>query len=85
MDQDSFRQLLQKPSAASPPHSTTAHVRGSLLSAAAAGKKKAKTVDASQPAFKPRTLKKNAKGEAYRDRAAERRVGANNDYAQVCT
>ncbi|TBU27299.1 RED-like protein N-terminal region-domain-containing protein [Dichomitus squalens] len=83
MDQDSFRQLLQKPSAASPPSNTAAHVRGSLLATATAGKKKAKTVDASQPAFKPRTLKKGAKGEAYRDRATERRLGTNNDYAQV--
>lgn len=85
MDQESFRQLLQKPSAASSGTSST-HVRGSLLSAAtaSAGKKKTKAADASQPAFKPRTLKKNAKGEAYRDRAAERRLGTNNDYAQVC-
>ncbi|KAI0708817.1 RED-like protein N-terminal region-domain-containing protein [Cerioporus squamosus] len=45
-------------------------------------KKKQKTVDASQPAFKPRTLKKN-KGEDYRDRAGERRLGVNNDFAQV--
>ncbi|KAI1793515.1 RED-like protein N-terminal region-domain-containing protein [Ganoderma leucocontextum] len=86
MDQESFRQLLQKPSAAPPTNSST-HVRGSLLSAAStvasASKKKAKPVDASQPAFKPRTLKKSAKGEAYRDRATERRLGTNNDYAQV--
>ena len=36
-----------------------------------------------QPAFRPRTLKKGAGGEAYRDRAAERRAGLKGDYAQV--
>ena len=36
-----------------------------------------------QPAFRPRTLKKGAAGEAYRDRAAERRAGLKGDYAQV--
>ena len=75
------------PSSASSGNAST-HVRGSLLSAATAapagGKKKAKAVDSSQPAFKPRTLKKNPKGETYRDRASERRLGTNNDYAQVC-
>ncbi|KAJ6515058.1 hypothetical protein C8R47DRAFT_1173022 [Mycena vitilis] len=40
-----------------------------------------KTVDASEPAFKPRKVKKS-EGK-YRDRAAERRVGEGNDYAQV--
>ncbi|KAI0741608.1 RED-like protein N-terminal region-domain-containing protein [Daedaleopsis nitida] len=84
MDQDSFRQLLHKPSSTSSPSATSSsHVRGSLLAAATATKKKQKTVDASQPAFKPRTLKKAAKGESYRDRATERRLGVNNDYAQV--
>ncbi|KAF9820853.1 hypothetical protein IEO21_01080 [Rhodonia placenta] len=43
-----------------------------------------KTVDASKPAFKPRTVKKKAEGtEAYRDRASERRLGLDSDYAQV--
>ena len=83
MDQESFRKLLQKPPASSSPTGSSGHVRGSLLAAVDAGKKKQKTVDASQPAFKPRTLKKSAKGEQYRDRAAERRLGVNNDYAQV--
>lgn len=85
MDQASFRQLLQTPKASSSTSTaSSAHVRGSLLAAATtAGKKKQKTVDASQPAFKPRTLKKN-KGEDYRDRAGERRLGVNNDFAQVC-
>ncbi|KAH9852649.1 RED-like protein N-terminal region-domain-containing protein [Lenzites betulinus] len=84
MDQESFRNLLSNPKAAS---SSTAHVRGSLLTAATAGAgakgKKTKTVDASQPAFKPRQVKKGAKGESYRDRATERRLGTANDYAQV--
>ncbi|KAK0239148.1 hypothetical protein EDD85DRAFT_732762, partial [Armillaria nabsnona] len=39
-----------------------------------------KTISASEPAFKPRKVKKEGK---YRDRAAERRVGGENDYAQV--
>ncbi|KAF7356518.1 hypothetical protein MVEN_00985300 [Mycena venus] len=40
-----------------------------------------KTIDASEPAFKPRKVKKS--DGKYRDRAAERRVGEGNDYAQV--
>lgn len=40
-------------------------------------------MDASQPAFKPRNMKK-AQDSKYRDRAAERRVGDGNDYAHVC-
>ncbi|KAI8996507.1 RED-like protein N-terminal region-domain-containing protein [Trametes punicea] len=87
MDQESFRKLLQTPKAASPtsPTASSAHVRGSLLAAAATASKdkKPKKIDASQPAFKPRQVKKGAKGEAYRDRAAERRLGIGNDYAQV--
>lgn len=39
-------------------------------------------MDASQPAFKPRNVKKT-QGSKYRDRASERRVGDGNDYAQV--
>ncbi|EIW58279.1 uncharacterized protein TRAVEDRAFT_148358 [Trametes versicolor FP-101664 SS1] len=85
MDQTSFRKLLQTPNASSSSAgASSAHVRGSLLVAATAGKsKKAKTIDASQPAFKPRQLKKGTKGETYRNRAEERRIGAPNDYAQV--
>ena len=41
-----------------------------------------KIVDASQPAFKPRNVKK-VQDSKYRDRAAERRVGDGNDYAHV--
>ena len=89
MDQDSFRQLLSTTGASSSKSASNAssgHVRGSLLATTdgTSKKKKQKTVaDASQPAFKPRTLKKSANGDAYRDRAAERRLGVNNDYAQV--
>ncbi|PCH44437.1 hypothetical protein WOLCODRAFT_144977 [Wolfiporia cocos MD-104 SS10] len=80
MDQDSFRKLLQTPKAGSSSASTS---RGSLLTATAS-KSKQKTTDASQPAFKPRTVKKKAQGtQQYRDRATERRLGLDNDYAQV--
>lgn len=40
-----------------------------------------KTVSASEPAFKPRKVKKAS--ESYRDRAEERRLGKDGDYAQV--
>ncbi|KAI0675707.1 RED-like protein N-terminal region-domain-containing protein [Trametes maxima] len=92
MDQESFRKLLDKPKGGpSSSSSSGAHVRGSLLAATAAatkgkggGKKGKPAVDASQPAFKPRQVKKGgAKGDAYRDRATERRLGVGNDYAQV--
>ncbi|KAG5636864.1 hypothetical protein H0H81_006586 [Sphagnurus paluster] len=78
MDQDSFRRLLQTPHAGGSSYT----FRGSLLAAAGASKTKAKVIDATQPAFKPRKAKKN-KEEKYRDRAAERRVGEGNDFAQV--
>ncbi|KAH9933397.1 RED-like protein N-terminal region-domain-containing protein [Fomitopsis serialis] len=77
MDQESFRKLLQTSKASGTPTS-----RGSLL--ASTSKSKSKTVDSSQPAFKPRTVKKKSQtDQAYRDRAAERRKGLDNDYAQV--
>ncbi|KZT70795.1 hypothetical protein DAEQUDRAFT_737182 [Daedalea quercina L-15889] len=80
MDQDSFRKLLQTPKPTGTPTSVIS--RGSLL--ADASKAKGKTVDASQPAFKPRTVKKKSQSsQAYRDRASERRQGLDNDYAQV--
>ena len=44
-------------------------------------KTSAKPSDPAQPAFKPRTVKKN--DDKYRDRAAERRQGLAHDYAQV--
>jgi IK cytokine len=40
-----------------------------------------KAISASEPAFKPRKVKKAS--EAYRDRAEERRLGKEGDYAQV--
>ncbi|KII87329.1 hypothetical protein PLICRDRAFT_42954 [Plicaturopsis crispa FD-325 SS-3] len=78
MDQESFRKLLQTPRVSSN-GSTPNQSRGSLLTASSS---KQKTVNASQPAFKPRKVKKQADSQ-YRDRAAERRVGEGNDYAQV--
>jgi hypothetical protein len=40
-----------------------------------------RTTEPVKPAFKPRKVNKEEK---YRDRAAERRTGEPNDYAQVC-
>ncbi|KAJ7446710.1 RED-like protein N-terminal region-domain-containing protein [Mycena latifolia] len=77
MDQDSFRRLLESGSGGS---KQSQRSRGSLLVAGTATSTR-KTVDASEPAFKPRKVKKS-EGK-YRDRAAERRVGEGNDYAQV--
>ncbi|KAK7025231.1 hypothetical protein R3P38DRAFT_1064385 [Favolaschia claudopus] len=78
MDQDSFRRLLESGSG----KSKQSKSRGSFLasSSGAAGSAR-KTIDASEPAFKPRKVKKS-EGK-YRDRAAERRVGEGNDYAQI--
>ena len=93
MDQESFRLLLSTTGASSSKaakaSSSSSHVRGSLLAAAGGGKKekeqkqKAGGAGGDAPAFKPRTLKKGAHGEAYRDRAEERRLGLKGDYAQV--
>lgn len=69
MDQDAFRQLLHGPST-TPKHSIPA-----------GRPKKAAPSAPSEPTFKPRKLNK-ASG-MYRDRAAERREGMANDYAQV--
>ncbi|KAF9477589.1 hypothetical protein BDN70DRAFT_880981 [Pholiota conissans] len=78
MDQDSFRKLMQTPRTTAP----TILGGGSRprISLAPLPPKK-KTVDASQPAFKPRNVKKQ--DSKYRDRASERRVGDGNDYTQV--
>nr|GAT60020.1 predicted protein [Mycena chlorophos] len=84
MDQDSFRKLLGSQSGASGQRS-----RGSLLPSKSST---SKSVAASEPAFKPRKLKKAGDAgdkekekdkEKYRNRAAERRAGEGNDYAQV--
>ncbi|CAL1715128.1 unnamed protein product [Somion occarium] len=73
MDQDSFRQLLHSAGSAASPRN---------VQPTATSKGKAKKADASQPAFKPRTIKKSAASN-YRDRASERRHGLASDYAQV--
>ncbi|KAJ7813635.1 hypothetical protein B0H13DRAFT_2242893 [Mycena leptocephala] len=82
MDQDSFRRLLESGSDSGSSSSRQAQKsRGSLLVPGSTVASARKTVDASEPAFKPRKVKKS-EGK-YRDRAAERRVGEGNDYAQV--
>ncbi|THG97251.1 hypothetical protein EW026_g4710 [Hermanssonia centrifuga] len=74
MDQESFRKLLQTPSSNRTPTSTyTTWDHGK--------KAKTKKADPSQPAFKPRSVKKAE--DSYRDRASERRHGIAHDYAQV--
>ncbi|KAI0317153.1 RED-like protein N-terminal region-domain-containing protein [Amylostereum chailletii] len=78
MDQTSFRQLLQSNAS---PSASTAKSRPSLFTnpkKPAASKTKAKPT--SEPAFKPRKVKKPSN---YRDRAEERRIGKEGDYAQV--
>ncbi|KAJ7334236.1 hypothetical protein DFH08DRAFT_1083646 [Mycena albidolilacea] len=80
MDQDSFRRMLETGSGSTKKQPQKS--RGSLLvSGGTAGGAARKTIGASEPAFKPRKVKK-ADGK-YRDRAAERRVGEGNDYAEV--
>jgi len=82
MNQDAFKSLLQTPRSASDPSTTS---RGSFLSRGTKpGQSKGKAISASDPAlpaFKPRKLKKAS--EDYRDRAEERRLGKEGDYAQV--
>ncbi|KAF8915989.1 RED-like protein N-terminal region-domain-containing protein [Mucidula mucida] len=73
MDQDAFRSMLSSSSSSS--HPRRAMDRNMLTLSA-----RTKTISASEPAFKPRKMKKDGK---YRDRAAERRVGEGNDFAQV--
>ncbi|KAH0582973.1 hypothetical protein H2248_010866 [Termitomyces sp. 'cryptogamus'] len=73
MDQNAFRRLLQTPRPVASPSS----------SGFTKSKASTKTLDASQSAFKPRKVKKNAAEGQYRDRAAERREGQGGDYAQV--
>ncbi|KAG8690858.1 hypothetical protein FRC11_008572 [Ceratobasidium sp. 423] len=79
MDQDDFRLLLNasKSSGGSATQSK-AYNRGSLLTA---GSSSAKPTESPQTTFKPRKVKK-AVDSRYRDRAAERRGGAN-EYAEV--
>ncbi|PPQ69828.1 hypothetical protein CVT26_014206 [Gymnopilus dilepis] len=76
---DAFRRLVQERKASnSPAAGSIPGFRGSF--AAATAQKKA--VDASQPAFKPRNVKKTQESK-YRDRASERRTGGGNDYAHI--
>ncbi|KAA1470303.1 hypothetical protein DENSPDRAFT_928771 [Dentipellis sp. KUC8613] len=79
MDQDSFRKLLQTPRPGG--NNGTPTGRGSFL-AGKAGSSQIKTVAASEPAFKPRKVKKSGDSK-YRDRATERRIGKESDYAKV--
>ncbi|CAE6466986.1 hypothetical protein ACGC1H_003720 [Rhizoctonia solani] len=80
MDQDSFRLLLNssKSSSGGGVVQSKAYNRGSLLTS---GSSSAKSQEPPQTAFKPRKVKK-AVDSKYRDRAAERRGGAN-EYAEV--
>ncbi|CAE6529645.1 unnamed protein product [Rhizoctonia solani] len=80
MDQDSFRLLLNssKSSSGGGVVQSKAYNRGSLLTS---GSSSVKSQEPSQTAFKPRKVKK-AVDSQYRDRAAERRGGAN-EYAEV--
>ncbi|KAF8216599.1 hypothetical protein K438DRAFT_1559074, partial [Mycena galopus ATCC 62051] len=72
---DSFRRILEAGGSSKQQQKS----RGSLLLSGVHNRRK--TINASEPAFKPRKVKK-ADGK-YRDRAAERRVGEGNDYAEV--
>ncbi|KAH6915935.1 RED-like protein N-terminal region-domain-containing protein [Coprinopsis sp. MPI-PUGE-AT-0042] len=80
MNQEEFRSLLSKPGAASSSRGAETSSRGSKPS-----KSKSKAVDSSQPAFKPRKVKPEAstEGGKYRDRATERRLGKDGDFAHV--
>ncbi|KAJ7224169.1 hypothetical protein GGX14DRAFT_648791 [Mycena pura] len=79
MDQDSFRRLIESGSGAGGQPKKS---YGSLLvPAGSAAASKRHTVNASGPGFKPRKVKKS--DEKYRNRAAERRAGEANDFAQV--
>ncbi|KAI6096961.1 RED-like protein N-terminal region-domain-containing protein [Pisolithus croceorrhizus] len=72
MDQDAFRQLLHRSSTTPKQPSPTPAGRPN---------KKATSAKPSEPAFKPRKVKKA--DQKYRDRASERREGISNDYAEV--
>ncbi|KAI0788741.1 RED-like protein N-terminal region-domain-containing protein [Abortiporus biennis] len=77
MDQESFRALLASGSSSSKPSQT-----------AKPAVKQPKSKPAPGNVFKPRAVKKQStkkqtEAERYRDRAAERRLGLANDYAQV--
>ncbi|KAF8845117.1 hypothetical protein BDN67DRAFT_920468 [Paxillus ammoniavirescens] len=76
MDQHAFRNLLA--------NSRRSQVSGKEATPTTANnrtQKKAKSSVSTEPAFKPRKVKKA--DPKYRDRAAERRVGIGNDYAKI--
>ncbi|KAI9456944.1 hypothetical protein HD554DRAFT_2144186 [Boletus coccyginus] len=75
MDQDAFRQLL------SSSRQSQFNAKQAVLTTANSIPQKATTPTSSELAFKPRKVKKIES--RYRDRAAERREGTGNDYAQV--
>ncbi|KAF8659829.1 hypothetical protein AX16_001714 [Volvariella volvacea WC 439] len=82
MDQDAFRQLLST-SKTSKQSTTSGHSSGFTYGPKSKQQdsKKPKTIDASQPAFKPRKVKSGDGAEGkYRDRAAERRGGEGNEF-----
>ncbi|KAH8104050.1 RED-like protein N-terminal region-domain-containing protein [Cristinia sonorae] len=88
MDQDSFRQLLssakpvQKTQSSSKPPTKSKACVALVTHSPCTDILSRKKSDGSEPAFKPRTVKKT-KESAYRDRASERRLGKDSDYAQV--
>ncbi|KAH7926037.1 hypothetical protein BV22DRAFT_389638 [Leucogyrophana mollusca] len=94
MDQDSFRQLLQQaprgassngsssiPKVARAPKASSKAYAHCVMGSSTTLTLHRKAPKADEPAFKPRKLKKNEL--KYRDRAAERRDGGGNDYAEV--
>ncbi|KAF7325669.1 hypothetical protein MKEN_00416800 [Mycena kentingensis (nom. inval.)] len=76
---DSFRLLLSNTASSSKQPTQKSRSRSFLPSTSTS---KAGTVSSSEPAFKPRKVKQHEDGK-YRNRAAERRAGEGNDYAQV--
>jgi IK cytokine len=75
MDQDAFRVLLTSSRRSQP------NAKQAVPTTAKSIPQKATTSASSEPAFKPRKVKKTES--KYRNRAAERREGTGNDYAQV--
>ncbi|TFY66261.1 hypothetical protein EVG20_g4837 [Dentipellis fragilis] len=74
------RKLLQTPRPGG--NNGTPTGRGSFLSGIAGPSQIKTVVAASEPAFKPRKVKKSGDSK-YRDRATERRIGKESDYAKV--
>ncbi|KAF9240641.1 hypothetical protein BU15DRAFT_73869 [Melanogaster broomeanus] len=78
MDQDAFRDLLVTRSSWASQSSTK---EPALTSANNQSQKKTKSSSSNEPSFKPRKVKKA--DSKYRNRAAERREGTGNDYAEI--